>query len=124
MLALTQEMDAEQRQAVEEGLSETEYALFQLLTKPNISKADWECVKNSSKSLLAAIEGHLKNFADWTAKEKTQADIRICVLDRIFESIPQPPYTPEEAEQMAEQVYEYVFQKTIGGKPLAEQMAA
>lgn len=81
-------------------------------------------MKQSSRSLLSAIQTHLKNFEDWTAKEQTQADIKIFVLDQVFGSIPQPPYTEEEAERMAERVYEYIFQKTVGGKPLTEQIAA
>jgi type I restriction enzyme R subunit len=124
LLALAESLDAEQKRAVEEGLSENELALFDLLTKPDISKADLERVKQSSRSLLSAIQTHLKNFEDWTAKEQTQADIKIFVLDQVFESIPQPPYTAEEAEAMAERIYEYVFQKTVGGKPLTEHVAA
>ena len=123
-MALAASLDSEQKRAVEEGLSENELALFDLLTKPEISKADRERVKQSSRSLLSAIQMHLKKFDDWTAKEQTQADIKMFVLDQVFESIPQPPYTPEEAETMAERVYEYVFQKTVGGKPLMEQEAA
>ena len=43
-----------------------ELALFDLLAKSDISKVDRERVKQSSRSLLAAIEAHLKNFDDWT----------------------------------------------------------
>jgi len=124
LLALAESLDAEQKRAVEEGLSENELALFDLLTKPNISKVDRERVKQSSRSLLAAIQTHLKNFEDWTAKEQTQADIKIFVIDQVFASVPQPPYSPEEAEQMAERIYEYIFQKAVGGTSLTGQMAA
>jgi len=124
LLALAETLDVEQRRAVEEGLSENELALFDLLTKPNISKADRERVKQSSRSLLTAIQSHLKKFEDWTAKEQTQADIKMFVLDQVFSTMPQPPYTADEAEQMAERVYEYVFQKAVGGKPLMEEEAA
>jgi len=124
LLALAESLDAEQKRAVEEGLSENELALFDLLTKSDISKSDRERVKQASKSLLAAIESHLKNFDDWTAKEQTQADIKIFVLDQVFGSIPQPPYTAEEAESMAERIYEYVFQKTVGGNALIQELAA
>lgn len=124
LMALAQSLDAEQKRAVEEGLSDSELALFDLLTKPDITKADRERVKQSSRSLLSAIQMHLKNFEDWTAKEQTQADMKVFVLDQVFEAIPQPPYTAEEAEQMAERVYDYVFQRALGGRPLAEQSAA
>jgi type I restriction enzyme R subunit len=124
LLALAESLDSEQKRAVEEGLSENELALFDLLTKPDISKTDRERVKQSSRSLLAAIQAHLKNFEDWTAKEQTQADIKIFVIDQVFAAVPQPPYSPEEAEQMAERIYEYVFQKAAAGTSLTGQMAA
>ncbi|MFQ3578028.1 MAG: type I restriction enzyme endonuclease domain-containing protein [Verrucomicrobiia bacterium] len=124
LLALAESLDAEQKRAVEEGLSETELALFDLLTKPDISKADRERVKQFSRSLLAAIQTHLKNFENWTAKEQTQADIKIFVIDQVLASVPQPPYRPDEAEQMAERIYDYIFQKAVGGTELTGQMAA
>lgn len=54
LVALAQSLDAEQRRATEEGLSEEELALFDLLLKDNISKADRERVKQDSRSLLAS----------------------------------------------------------------------
>src|SRR5262249_12777279 len=52
LLALAAILDAEQQRAAEEGLSDSELALFDLLFKENISKADRERLKQASKSLL------------------------------------------------------------------------
>ena len=48
-------LDAAQKQAAEEGLSQDEFALFQMLFKANISKADRERLKLASRDLLAAL---------------------------------------------------------------------
>ena len=48
-------LDAEQRRAAEEGLTDSELALFDLLFKEDISKTDRERVKQASKSLLASL---------------------------------------------------------------------
>jgi hypothetical protein len=47
-------MDVEERRAAEEGLSDEELALFDLLFRENISKADRERLKQTSRSDLAA----------------------------------------------------------------------
>ena len=107
-----------------EGLSEEELVLFDLLQKPNLSKKDREKVKRSSQSLLQLIEKHLKNFEDWTANEQTRADVEIFVLDHVMQSLPQPPYTPDEAEVLAGRIYQFVFQQTLSGAGFARRPAA
>ena len=54
------ELDAEQRRAVEEGLSEDELALFDLLKKEDLGKVERERVKQASRDLLASIKTRLK----------------------------------------------------------------
>jgi type I restriction enzyme R subunit len=58
LVALAQSLDAEQRRAAEEGLSEDELALFDLLKKDNLGKADRERVKLASRSLLDSVRAH------------------------------------------------------------------
>ena len=118
LLKFAQSLDAEQRRAVEEGLTDVEFAMFEMLLKPNISKADRERVKRSSQSLLASIQQHLKQFEDWTSKEQTQADVQVFVLDHVLQVLPQPPYTPEDAESLAGKIYEYVWQRSAAGSQL------
>jgi type I restriction enzyme R subunit len=52
LVKLANSLDTEQRRAAEEGLSDDEYALFQMLFKEDISKGDREKLKQASKSLL------------------------------------------------------------------------
>ena len=124
LLAFSQGLDAEQRRAVEEGLTEDELALFDLLQKPDLGKAARERVKQSSQSLLRSIEEHLKCFADWTANEQTRADVEVFVLDHVIESLPQPPYSPEEAENLAGRIYNFVFQQAASGAGFRGSSAA
>ena len=49
---LMYELDAEQKRAVEEGLNEDELAIFDLLRKGDLSRAERERVKQSSRDLL------------------------------------------------------------------------
>lgn len=56
LVDLANSLDVEQRRAAEEGLSEEELALFDLLMKESLTKADRERVKQASRSLLASIQ--------------------------------------------------------------------
>src|SRR5207247_37933 len=90
LVALAASLDAEQRRAAEEGLSDDELALFDLLFKENVSKADRERLKQASKSLLASLRELLKPMPTWTQSSTTQAEVRIFILDNTCQSLPQP----------------------------------
>ena len=119
LMELANSLDAEQRRAVEEGLTENELALFDLLCKENISKKDRETLKQTSRGLLASLIDLLKPMEQWTEKEQTQAEVKVFILDRLFESLPQPPYSPEETEAVAGRVYDYVWQRGAAGAGLS-----
>ena len=113
---LIEELDAEQRRAVEEGLSEDELALFDLLKKEDLGKAARERVKQASRELLASIKARLKELDRFWEKEQTKADVKIFILDEIFASLPTPPFTPEEKQAVAADVYTHVWQQAVRGE--------
>ena len=113
---LIEELDAEQRRAVEEGLSEDELALFDLLKKEDLGKAARERVKQASRDLLASIRARLKELDRFWEKEQTKADVKIFILDEIFASLPTPPFTPEEKQAVAADVYTHVWQQAVRGE--------
>jgi type I restriction enzyme R subunit len=119
LVALAASLDAEQRRAAEEGLSDSELALFDLLFKENISKTDRERLKEASKSLLASLRGLLRPMQDWTQKEATQAEVKVFILDNLWRTLPRPPFTDDETEAVANRVYEFVWQKSVTGSDLA-----
>ena len=112
LVELANSLDAEQKRAVEEGLSDDELALFDLLFKENISKTDRERLKQASRSLLASLRQLLEPMRDWTQNTTTQAEVKVFILDNLWQSLPRPPFTDEDAEALAEKVYEYVWQKS------------
>jgi len=108
-------LDAEAHRAAEEGLSEEEYAMFQLLQKENISKADRERVKLASRSLYDALCKLLAHRERWTEKEQTQAEVEVFILDHVFTLLPQPPFSDDERQTVAKQVYQHVWQQDSSG---------
>ena len=113
---LMDELDAEQKRAVEEGLSEDELALFDLLNKDNLSKAERERVKQASRSLLASIKTRLSELERFWEKEQTKADVQVFILDEIYASLPTPPFTGEEKTSVANNVYAHVWQQALSGR--------
>ena len=119
LVALAATLDAEQRRAAEEGLSEDELALFDLLFKDSISKKDRERLKQASQGLLSSLRGLLAPMPGWLQNATTQAEVRIFILDRLYESLPRPPFTDTETEDIASRVYDYVWQRSASGQDLA-----
>ena len=118
LIDLASTLDAEQRRAAEEGLSDDELALFDLLFADSINKIDRERIKQESKALLASLRQLLQPMRDWTQRETTRAEVRIFVLDNLYRALPRPPYTDKETENIAERVYDYVWQRSAGGHGL------
>jgi type I restriction enzyme R subunit len=115
LVDLVKGLDAESRRAAEEGLSEDEYALFCLLQKENISKADREKVKLASRNLLESLRKLIAEREQWTEKEQTQAEVEVLILDNLFSALPTPPFTVEEKESLAKRVYNHVWQQSASG---------
>jgi type I restriction enzyme R subunit len=115
LVDLVKGLDAESRRAAEEGLSEDEYALFCLLQKEKISKADREKVKLASRNLLDSLRKLIAQREQWTEKEQTQAEVEVLILDNLFSALPTPPFTVEEKESLAKRVYNHVWQQSACG---------
>ena len=115
LLELAGSLDAEQRRAVEEGLTDDELALFDLLFKENISKTERERLKQASKSLLASLRELLEPMQDWTQNASTQAEVKVFILDQVFQRLPTPPFTEAEKEAAAERAYRHIWQQSASG---------
>ena len=115
LIELVDELDTEQKRAVEEGLNEEELALFDLLKKDNLGKAERERVKQSSRDLLAAIKARLAELDRFWEKEQTKAKLEVFILDEVFANLPTPPFTVAEKAAVASNVYAHVWQQAVSG---------
>jgi type I restriction enzyme R subunit len=113
-------LDGEQRRAAEEGLSDTELAMFDLLFKPTITKVDRERLKQASKVLLAAVKECVASMNDWTKNTSTQAEVEMLIVDTLWRELPRPPFDEAETGALARRVYEFVWQRSDAGQDWAE----
>jgi type I restriction enzyme R subunit len=110
-----QGLDAEDHRAAEEGLSEEEYAVYCLLQKENITKAEREKVKLASQGLLDSLRKLIAKRERWQEKQQTQAEVEMFILDSLTTALPTPPFTQEEKESAAKRIYEHVWQQSASG---------
>ncbi len=113
---LMEELDAEQKRAVEEGLNEHELALFDLMKKDGLGRSERERVKQASRELLATLKERLAKLDRFWEKEQTKADVRVLIHDQVYDSLPAPPFTAEEQETVAREVYAHVWQQAVSGE--------
>ena len=116
LMDLANSLNDEQRRAVDEGLSEEQLALFDLVQRADLTKKDRERIKQASKELLAGVLAVIAPLDRWTEKEQTQAVVETFVLDHIYQSLPEPPYTPGDKAQVAQLVYRHIWQQSVQGR--------
>jgi type I restriction enzyme R subunit len=114
LLDLANSLSPEQRRAAEEGLSEEELALFDLLKKDSLSKTETERVKQASRSLLESVRRLIAPLERWTEKGQTQAEVETFILDYIYQELPSPPFTEDEKQSIAKLAYNHVWQRSVG----------
>ena len=108
-------LDAEDRRAAEEGLSEDEYALSSLLQKENMARTEREKVKQASQGLHDALRKLIAQRERWTEKEETKAEVEVLILDSVFSALPTPPFSTEEKESAAKRIYQHIWQQSASG---------
>jgi type I restriction enzyme R subunit len=113
---LVNDLTEEQRRAAREGLSEDELALFDLLKKERLGRAELERVKRASQELLAKLRARLAEMERWTEKETTQAEVEVFILDTVYLLLPTPAFSEEEKREAARRAYEHVRAQSVSGR--------
>ena len=120
LVDLVNSLDEEGKRAASEGLSETELALFDLLQKKELDRTSRERVKQASRDLLKSIQSRLAQLDRFWEKEETKADVQVLILDNVFTTLPTPPFTADEKNKVANDVYNFVWQQAVSGSfPMA-----
>ena len=112
LLKLVQELDAEQSRAAREDLDEESLAVFDLLRKPRLSKADIRRIKAVAAELLATLKAGKLRVDQWRAKQATCDAVRVAIHDFLYSDkigLPQS-YTDTEIAERSAEVFRHVFQ--------------
>jgi len=90
-------------------LAEEELAIFDLLTKPDITLTEKEKleIKKVAKELLSTLKQE-KLVLDWRRRQQTKAAVKVAIkeaLDQLPES-----YSTETYQRKCQEVYQHVYE--------------
>ena len=100
---------------IKEAYNPLQVWLFDLLQKNNLGNTEREKIKLASQSLLDSLYQVIAPLEQWTEKERTRADVRVSILDHLHRTLPKPPFTDEEMEEVTEKIFQHVWQKSASG---------
>ncbi len=114
LVAFAQELNAEEKRGIAEKLTEEELALFDLLTKPEmtLSKKEEREVKKVAKELLATLKQE-KLVLDWRKRQQSRAAVRLSIEEILADRLPQK-YTKELYQYKCDAVYQHIYDSYFG----------
>lgn len=113
LLKLAQSMSEEEQRAVREGLEEETLALFDLLKKPELEKADIARLKAVAVALHARLQAQLAVVQDFTAKQATREQVRVTIRDFLWDENTGLPaaYEAPEIDDRTDAVFAHLMMK-------------
>ena len=116
LLALVEELNAEDQRTIAEQLSEEELTVFDLLTRPmlpdlELTEVEIDEVKAVSKKLLDTLKRE-KLVLDWRKRQQSRAAVRL-TIDEILDELPEC-YEPKIYDQKCEAVYQHIYESYYG----------
>ena len=117
LLVLADELDTEQRRALREGLDEETLALFDVLMKPDLDKAEIKRLKTVAVGLYAKLQGELDAMQDFAAKQATRDQVKVTIKDFLWDEVTGLPqsYAEPEIEIKADAIFAHLMTRTRQG---------
>ncbi|QDO75028.1 type I restriction endonuclease subunit R [Aeromonas caviae] len=112
LLKLVEELSAEERRAMEEGLDEETLALFDLLSKPQLSKGETAKIKKVASELLETLKAERLRVENWREKESARDAVKQKIFDFLFDDrtgLPVKDYSEDEIKILTENVFRHVY---------------
>lgn len=107
-----QALNEEDKRAISENLTEEELALFDLLCKPKLTKAEQQEVKLASSKLLKVLKQE-KLVLDWRKRQQTRADV-LFTIETVLDDMLPKTYTPELYKEKCTVIYQHVYDSYYG----------
>jgi type I restriction enzyme R subunit len=113
LMNFARDLEAEDKRAMAEQLTEEELAIFDLLTKPEVklSKAEVKLVKAVAKELLQTLKNE-KLVLDWRKRQQARAAVRV-TIEVVLDKLPET-YSSDIYEQKCDIVYQHIYDSYYG----------
>ena len=114
LLVLADELDTEQRRALREGLDEETLALFDVLMKPDLDKAEIKRLKTVAVGLYAKLQAEIDAMQDFAAKQATRDQVKVTIKDFLWDEVTGLPqsYAEPEIEIKADAIFAHLMTRT------------
>ena len=108
LLVLTRDLNAEDKRHIAEELNEEQFAIFDLLTRPNVSlsERDRQQVKRVARDLLETLKRE-KLVLDWKKHQAARAAVKVAIEQVLDKELPDA-YTPDLYAQKCDQVFQHI----------------
>ena len=110
LLELAEGLDEEEKAQLESMLTPEEYVIFQKICKKWLKPKEEDEIKAIAHSLYEKIVSVKDEYVDWKNKTQGSALMYVTIKDTLFETVPVPTYTQEDAEKKTKEVYNYTFE--------------
>jgi type I restriction enzyme R subunit len=114
LLKFVEELDNEEKRAIQEGLDEETLALFDLLLKSDITPRDRNKLKTVTKDLLGTLKKEKLRVHNWREKEATKAEVKTFIRDFLWNEktgLPIDSFTEDEVDLKADIVFDHIFKQ-------------
>ena len=110
LMTFVQALDMEERRAISHGLDEETLAVFDLLMKENLNRAEIKRIEAIAVGLLATLKEEKLRVYQWRNKETTRDAVRVSIRDFLLEEVGPSDtlYTEDEILQKANDVFFHV----------------
>jgi type I restriction enzyme R subunit len=114
LMKFAKTLTEEEQRSVGEQLTEEELAVFDILTKPEMSltKSERNQVKKVARELLETLKQE-KLVLDWRKRQQSRAQVRVSIETVLDSGLP-PNFTPEIYRQKSEAVYQHIYESYFG----------
>lgn len=112
LLRITGDLNEEESRAVREGLNEESLAMFDLLSKPEMTPSEIKRLKAVAANLLDLIKLEIARLDKWKEKEATRDAVYIRIKDYLWDEktgLPPSLYETPEVEAVADEIYRHVY---------------
>lgn len=111
LLSLAKSMDDEQQRYIREGFTnEEELYVYDILFKPELSKAEIKKIKEVSTELLNKIKTIIAVSDHWSDKQETRASVDIVIRDTLWDELPEC-YDDNNIDNCRDRISRYIYER-------------
>lgn len=105
-------LSEEEKRAVKENLDEEHLAMFDLLSKQNLSEKEKNQIKKVAKDIIEKLEKENLLCLDWRKKQQARAQVREAINDVLYEELPDS-YDDNLYQAKSDLIFQHVYDSYI-----------